>query len=114
MFFAKINKKGVRGKYLISLVLAVGCALSISGCGSSGSVGNSSGSTYSGSSSSSYSKSSGAYNKDSDSGSSMGTKKTCIACHGLGEVQQYYTNDPLEEPHWETCALCHGKGYYYE
>ena len=41
-------------------------------------------------------------------------KTVCIACHGTGEVEQYYTNDPLEEPHWETCALCKGKGYYYE
>ena len=41
-------------------------------------------------------------------------RKTCIACHGTGKVEQYYTDDPLEKPHWETCALCHGKGYYYE
>ncbi len=41
-------------------------------------------------------------------------KTVCIACHGTGEVEQYFTNDPLEEPHWETCALCGGKGYYFE
>ena len=43
-----------------------------------------------------------------------GKKKTCIACHGSGRVQQWYTNDPDEEPHWETCNACHGLGYYYE
>ncbi len=36
--------------------------------------------------------------------------KTCPACHGFGEVQQYYTDDPFEEPHWETCAMCKGTG----
>lgn len=52
--------------------------------------------------------------KSSSTDNSSGTRKTCIACNGSGQVEQWYTNDPAEKPHWETCALCHGKGYYYE
>lgn len=57
---------------------------------------------------------SGESSSSSSSSSSGASRKTCIACDGLGEVQQYYTNDPDEKPHWERCALCRGKGYYYE
>ncbi len=42
------------------------------------------------------------------------TKKVCIACGGLGYVEQYYTDNIFEESHIETCYLCNGEGYYYE
>ena len=48
------------------------------------------------------------------SGTSGKVKKTCVGCGGTGKVQQWYTNDTDEEPHWETCNACHGLGYYYE
>ena len=63
------------------------------------------------------------YTASSDSGSNQSssssrttskTKKKCIACNGRGEVEQWYTNDPDEPSHWETCALCHGTGYSNE
>ena len=45
-------------------------------------------------------------------GSTGSHTTTCVACHGKGKVEQWYTNDPAEKPHWETCQLCKGKGYY--
>ncbi len=44
------------------------------------------------------------------SSSSSSSKEKCPYCNGLGEVQQYYTDDPYEAPHWETCQACHGTG----
>ncbi len=55
----------------------------------------------------------GSHNSSSSySGSSSSSKTTCTACHGKGQVEQWYTNDPSEKGHWETCQLCKGKGYY--